>query len=262
MNEREQRDELRRFLQDRRARVTPAEAGIPAGSRRRVRGLRREEVASLAGIGVSWYTALENGEAKNVSEATLLAVAEALRLTDSERQYLFALAGRAGPTNAATAPEPLAVETMHAIAFPAYIITVAWEIVDGNAPFRRVWGIGEGELPFNAIERLFLAPAARAMHGDRFAENVRPIVAMLHSSLGQRHYIPGLGQLRDRLLGDEMTRSIWDQFEIAAPHLPNRCTIESPVGTFSYETLNLPISGALYAIVVQVPDDASRRRLV
>jgi transcriptional regulator with XRE-family HTH domain len=257
----EQREELRRFLQDRRARVSPAEAGIQAGPRRRVRGLRREEVALLAGIGVSWYTALENGDAKNVSEATLLAVADALRLSASERQYLLALTGRLVPTGDSEVPVPMAIETMKAIAFPAYIITVAWEIVACNEAFRRVWGIAANEPPFNAIERLFLAPAARAMHGEHFTANITPVIAMVHSSLGRRHKIETLQRLRDRLLADETVRRIWNEFEIAAPHLPNRCTIESPLGTFSYETLNLPISGALYAIVVQVPDDESRRRL-
>ena len=94
MSDDERLSELRRFLKDRRARINAADVGIPSSGRRRVRGLRREEVASLAGIGVSWYTALENGDAKGVSEATLLAVADALRLSDSERRYLLALSGR------------------------------------------------------------------------------------------------------------------------------------------------------------------------
>ena len=80
MSEQERLSELRRFLKARRERVTPADVGLPSTGRRRVRGLRREEVASLAGIGVSWYTALENGEALGVSEDTLVAVADALRL--------------------------------------------------------------------------------------------------------------------------------------------------------------------------------------
>jgi hypothetical protein len=68
MSERERRSELSRFLKDRRARIGPADVGLPSTPRRRVRGLRREEVALLAGIGVSWYTALENGDALGVDE--------------------------------------------------------------------------------------------------------------------------------------------------------------------------------------------------
>jgi transcriptional regulator with XRE-family HTH domain len=151
MSEQERHEELRRFLKDRRARIRPAEAGLPTTPRRRVPGLRREEVAALAGIGVAWYTALENGDAHGVSDATLLAVADALRLSESERQYLMALAGREVVTNESVAPDPLVVDTMKAIAFPAYIITATWDVVACNAAFRRVWAVGEHEVPFNAI---------------------------------------------------------------------------------------------------------------
>ena len=93
MNDQEQRLELRRFLQDRRSRITPDDVGITPFGRRRVPGLRREEVAALAGIGISWYTALEAGDANGVSEQTVLSVANALRLSTSERNYLLTLTG-------------------------------------------------------------------------------------------------------------------------------------------------------------------------
>jgi transcriptional regulator with XRE-family HTH domain len=257
----EQTEELRRFLRDRRARISPAEAGLPHTPRRRVAGLRREEVAALAGIGVSWYTALENGDAARVSEATLHAVAEALRLSESERQYLTALAGRPGTAAHDVAPDRLAVDTMNAIAFPAYIITSTWDVVDYNEVFRRVWEIEEKEMPFNAVERLFMHPSARKMHGSNFAENITPVIAMLRSSQGRQPHSQTLRQLCDRLIADNVVRGIWNDYEIRSPLLPNTCTIESAIGTFRYETLTLPISGAPHGIVVQVPDKASRKRL-
>ena len=82
-------EQLRRFLRERRARIKPADVGLPATARRRVTGLRREEVAALAGIGLTWYTALEQGDAGGVSEAALYAVADALRLSAPERQHLL-----------------------------------------------------------------------------------------------------------------------------------------------------------------------------
>lgn len=205
MSEEEQRAELRRFLKDRRARVSPAEAGLPATSRRRVRGLRREEVASLAGVGVSWYTALENGDAQGVSEATLSFVADALRLSESERQYLLALAGHLRTVDDAPKPGPLVGKTIDAIVFPAYIIAADWNVVQCNATFRRVWNIGEGEVPFNAVDRLFLDPRGRELHGQHFIANLTPIVAMLHSSLGRRP-TDALRELRERLLADDDIR--------------------------------------------------------
>jgi transcriptional regulator with XRE-family HTH domain len=261
MSEADRVAELRRFLRERRARVRPDDVGLTTTGRRRVVGLRREEVAALAGIGVSWYTALENGDAHGVSESTLLAVATALRLSDSERQYLAALAAPAQTDPRPVAPDPLVVATMEAIAFPAYIITPTWTVLACNEAFRRVWSIREDELPFNAVERLFLEPAARTMHGAHFTDNVRPVIAMLHSSLGRQANAPELRALRDRITMDDSLRAIWAEYEISNPLLPNACTIDSPFGRFHYETLTLPIANAAHGIVVQVPDAPSRERL-
>ncbi len=245
---------------DRRARVRPSDVGIPTTGRRRVVGLRREEVASLAGIGVSWYTALESGDAEGVSEATIFAVSDALRLSASERNYLLALSGRSDAQEMRE-PGPLLQETIRAIVFPAYIVTATWDVVDCNSPFRRVWGIGEHEIPFNAVERLFVEPTARQMHGKHFEPNIAPIVAMLRSGLARRPNLTTLRKLRDRLLADRAIRQLWDNFEIRDPFVPTNCTIESPIGTFSYEALTLASAGELAGIVVQVPDSASRDRL-
>lgn len=257
----QRRAELRRFLKDRRDRVDPADAGLPATGRRRVRGLRREEVAALAGIGVSWYTALENGDARNVSVQTLHAVADALRLSESERQYLLALAGHVNEEREFQPPDALTVAVVHAIGFPAYTITGSWDVLNCNAAFCRVWGVSEREIPFNAITRLFLDPPARTMHGEHFRENIAPVIAMLHSSQGRQLYSEAFGKALDRLIADPQTRPIWDDYSIASPLLSNVVTIESKIGTFRYETLTLPLPGKWHAIVIQVPDEASRQRL-
>ena len=86
------REELGKFLRVRRARLTPEDFGMPAGPRRRTPGLRREEVALLAGVGVTWYTWLEQGRQINASTQVLDAVARTLRLDHAERQHLYWLA--------------------------------------------------------------------------------------------------------------------------------------------------------------------------
>lgn len=86
------RGDIRDFLTSRRARITPAQAGLPTSTRRRVAGLRREEVAVLAGVSTEWYTRLERGHIAGVSSDVLDAVARTLRLDDDERAYLFSLA--------------------------------------------------------------------------------------------------------------------------------------------------------------------------
>ncbi|GAA3576217.1 helix-turn-helix transcriptional regulator [Amycolatopsis ultiminotia] len=93
------RGEIRHFLASRRARITPVQAGLPTSTRRRVAGLRREEVAVLAGVSTEWYTRLEKGHIGGVSEEVLDAVARALRLDDDERTYLFDLARSSRPEN-------------------------------------------------------------------------------------------------------------------------------------------------------------------
>ena len=260
MSEQERSSELSRFLKERRVAPSPVDVGLPVTGRRRVAGLRREEVASLAGIGVSWYTSLENGEASGVSEATLTTVAEALRLSESEREYLLALAGVSHVLNGPPVPEPLIVATLHAIEFPAYIINATWDIISYNEAFRRVWAIREDEMHFNAVDRLFLNDETRKMHGPNLAGNIRPIFAMLQSSIGRQPHATTLLELRDRIIADGALRTIWNEYEITSPLLPNACTIESPIGTFHYETMTLLLSQSL-ALVVQVPDDASRKRL-
>src|ERR1700712_4352094 len=96
------RSDLREFLTSRRAKITPEQAGLPAyGTRRRVTGLRREEVAMLAGISVEYYTRLERGNANGVSEDVLEGVARALQLDEAERAHLFDLVRAAGTTRPA-----------------------------------------------------------------------------------------------------------------------------------------------------------------
>ncbi|HET6705807.1 helix-turn-helix transcriptional regulator [Amycolatopsis sp.] len=94
----EQRAEIRDFLASRRARLTPAQVGLPTSGRRRVPGLRREEVAVLAGVSTEWYIRLEKGHISGVSEDVLEAVARALELDEDERTYLFDLARAARPS--------------------------------------------------------------------------------------------------------------------------------------------------------------------
>lgn len=91
------RADIRDFLATRRAKITPEQVGLPTSGRRRVPGLRREEVAVLAGVSTEWYTRLEQGHISGVSEDVLDAVARALQLEEDERTYLFDLARAAQP---------------------------------------------------------------------------------------------------------------------------------------------------------------------
>lgn len=93
MDKREHRQTLAALFRTRRARLSPVEVGLPTRSRRRTPGLRHEEVAALANIGVSWYTLLEQGQDVHPSTSVLENIAQALRLSPAEEQHLFLLAG-------------------------------------------------------------------------------------------------------------------------------------------------------------------------
>jgi len=134
------------FLRERRGRVTPADVGLPQAGRRRTPGLRREEVAQLAGVGVTWYTWLEQGRAPNPSDQVLDAVAQALRLRAEERRHLMILAGRTGDAGS-DAPSPLMVVRPEHVAilerllpFPAAIQTAAYDLVAANRSYRFLFG--------------------------------------------------------------------------------------------------------------------------
>src|SRR6266700_5955185 len=107
MDERERRQTLADFLRKRRARLSPADVGLPPGIRRRTPGLRREEVAQLANIGISWYVWLEQGRDVHPSEQVLESLAQALKLTLTERRHLFLLAGQPLPPPVCPAEESI-----------------------------------------------------------------------------------------------------------------------------------------------------------
>ena len=174
---------------------------------------------------------------------------------------MLTLTGRSPVPIEHSEPSALLKETMWALRFPAYIITAAWDVLYCNEAFRLVWDIREDELPFNAIERLFLYPAARKMHDVHFIPNIAPVVAMLQSAVGRRPNHTTLQRLREKLLAEREVRELWNVYEISDPLMPNNCTIESPIGTFDYEALTLANPGDTSGIVVQVPDKSSRARL-
>ena len=137
------RKELGEFLQAIRKRGTPEEFGFPSGARRRVKGLRREEVAQLAGISATWYTWIEQGRDVNMSAGALVRMAQALKLTRTERAYLFDIAGRRDPQGHVP-EEDLASNSLTTllkdIHVPAYVLGRTWNILAWNAQAETLFG--------------------------------------------------------------------------------------------------------------------------
>jgi transcriptional regulator with XRE-family HTH domain len=136
MEEIERRQALAAFLRTRRARLSQADVGLPARSRHRTPGLRREDVAELANIGVSWYTLLEQGKDVHPSKPVLESIAQALRLTHVEEKYLFLLAGHTLPVKAPPEGEEVPPELRRVVGVlaphPAFVIGRRWDILFRN----------------------------------------------------------------------------------------------------------------------------------
>jgi transcriptional regulator with XRE-family HTH domain len=257
--------ELGRFLRDRRGRVRPAEVGLPEGGRRRVAGLRREEVATLAGVGVTWYTMLENGTAAGVSGTTLTAIARALLLTVDETAYLHRLAEGRIVDRPRGEIGPLTRGALAAIEWaPAYICTSYWVVLAWNRAMSLVWGIeAPGGEPFNIVARMFGDPALRAMHGERFSHFAYGLVAMVRSAVAAHLEDDEYQRMCDQLRTDALFSAAWDAYDIATPLGSIRTEVESAaLGTFAYETLTLEVpDDDGHWIVIQVPDASSAERL-
>ncbi|MDR3298877.1 MAG: helix-turn-helix transcriptional regulator [Candidatus Accumulibacter sp.] len=171
------RRELAAFLQAIRNRGQPADFGFPTGVRRRTAGLRREEMAQIVGISTTWYTWIEQGREVNISADALDRLAGNLRLTRSERAYLFELAGRRdplganGPSESDGAP-PLLIELLDKIVVPAYLMGRYWDMLGWNAAAAKLFTgwldvqRDDGETPPNLLRFVFLEPRARSLLVD------------------------------------------------------------------------------------------------
>ncbi|MCC5811009.1 MAG: helix-turn-helix domain-containing protein [Ectothiorhodospiraceae bacterium] len=160
------RGELTDFLLHHRHKLTPADVGLPVTGRRRTPGLRREEVATLAGVGLTWYTWFEQGRDINVSEDFLLNVARALKLDDAECCHLFLLAHRRPPPSEGyqwqSIPPRVQLLMDDLVARPAYVITMRWDVIAWNATADALFGFAardrEGR---NLLRMLFADPELR-----------------------------------------------------------------------------------------------------
>ncbi|MEU4776538.1 helix-turn-helix transcriptional regulator [Micromonospora sp. NPDC023633] len=196
------KDEVREFLISRRANITPARAGLPDfGGERRVPGLRREEVAMLAGVSLDYYTQLERGNLRGASESVLNAIARALQLDDVERQHLFDLARTASVSPAARdhrsgkpAVRASVQRVLDSLAVPAVVYDAQQDLVAANLMGRALFSPHfEAERP-NLARFVFLDPRARDYYAD-WPLARRMTAAMLRLEAGRDPLNSGLTAL-------------------------------------------------------------------
>jgi PAS domain-containing protein len=210
------RAELSNFLRQHRERLSPADVGLPETGRRRTRGLRREEVAALAGVGLTWYTWFEQGRDIGVSEAFLLNVSRALRLGDAECCHLFLLAHRRPPPADIyewPAVNPRIQEIMDELATkPTYVINLGWDVVAWNAAADRLFDYSSrGRGNRNFLRMVFADPELRRQHPS-FQEDGPRLIANFRYDLAVAPENPTLLSLVDQLkkLSADFRRW-WDQ---------------------------------------------------
>jgi hypothetical protein len=206
------RTEIREFLSSRRARVTPAQAGLPAyGGRRRVAGLRREEVALLAGVSVDYYVRMERGGLGGASGAVLDGLVAALQLDDAERDHLFALARRCEPRaprrrrDPARGVRPGLRQLLDATGgAPAWVRNARHDVVATNALARALYAplYADPRRPVNTIRFVYLDAAARDFFVD-YDTVARESAATLRLEAGRHPHDPELVEL----VGELSTRS-------------------------------------------------------
>jgi transcriptional regulator with XRE-family HTH domain len=205
-------NEMRDFLVSRRAKITPDQAGLPFyGGHRRVAGLRREEVALLAGVSIDYYTRLERGRAAGVSDSVLEGIARALQLDEAERAHLFDLA-RAADTSAPRAPRrpsaqqvrPSVRRILDTMGAPAYVRNARLDILAANRLGAALLApvLASPAQPANNARFMFLDPGAPGFYVD-WERQAQDVVAMLRTEAGRSPHDKALSNL----IGELSTRS-------------------------------------------------------
>jgi transcriptional regulator with XRE-family HTH domain len=216
------RHELAGFLRSRRERIAPEQVGLPPALRRRTPGLRREEVATLAGVGVTWYTWLEQGRDINASPQVLDAVARTLLLDPHERDHLFRLADVAdgnGQAECASLPPTAQLLLDQLEPYPACVRNARYDILAFNTAYENLMGPLR-DVPFddrNSLWRVFTRPECRASMLD-WEEGTRRMVAEYRAAMAEHVSEPAWKCLVSRLTkASPEFAEIWDRHEVASP---------------------------------------------
>jgi transcriptional regulator with XRE-family HTH domain len=261
------RAELADFLRQRRAQVAPERAGIEPNGRRRTPGLRREEVAQLAGVGLSWYTWLEQGRDIKPSAQVLDALARVLELDSGERAHLFHLARVELPLPdagyAAEAPAELQALLDALTPHPAYLLGPRTDVLAWNRAATGLLGVPAcaPDGPPNLLWWLFTSTERR---GAQWEDTARATLARFRAEHAQRIGDPGFARLIDALERDsDRFRTLWSEHEVLTGHLGTKRIDHPTLGPLRlYHLQSIPTEHPDLRLTQFAPaDDATREAL-
>ncbi|MBB4753775.1 helix-turn-helix transcriptional regulator [Actinoplanes lobatus] len=264
-----QREQLADFLRRRRAAIRPTEVGLSDSGIRRTVGLRREEVAMLAGMSVDYVVRLEQGRSSQPSTQLLVALARALRLSDDERDHLFHLAGHQPPpaTGVARLARAGLLRVLDLLGdTPALVMSDLGEVLAQNRAALLFAGDQRGRTGDRRylVYRWFTEPATRAAHPpEEHDQQARQLVADLRATAGRRSGDEEVTGLIERLMAasDEF-RYRWAEHEVAVRRADRKTLLHPRMGwmRMDCETLMTPDQGQML-LVFTPADDETRERL-
>ncbi|MDB5538975.1 MAG: transcriptional regulator, family [Devosia sp.] len=262
------RGELATFLRDRREALSPLDVGLPPSGRRRTPGLRREEVASLAGVGLTWYTWFEQGRSVTVSTAFLENVARALRLDAAEYAHLFSLAGHGVPTRESGAAKvpPVILQLMSELVDrPAFVKDAHWDILAWNAASTYVLGDFD-QLPAAHRNSLWLTFADTSFRRSMvdWESDARRIVGRFRADHAKSAKDARLAELVSELERESPEfREVWREYAVLDRESGIRNINVKGIGPTRFHYTVLAVEGARgLKLVLYSPDptdDAARR---
>ena len=258
------RAELADFLRTRRAAVTPEAAGLPANGRRRTPGLRREEVASLAGVGLSWYTWLEQGRDIHPSASVLDAIAGVLRLDAAGRAHLFHLTGTELPLSeeppATEAPEDLRAFVEALAPHPAYLTSPRADVLAWNAPAAElIHDFGADPPEHRNLLRVLLCDPAKRGGGPAWEDTAKRTLARFRAEYARRPGDPAFAALVGELerLSPEF-RAWWPRHQVLAAQSGTKTIAHPRLGVLRLHHLqSAPTSHPDLRLTTYVPADAA-----
>lgn len=262
------REQLAQFLRARRDALTPADVGLPEGRNRRTKGLRREEVALLAGVSVTWYTWLEQGRPINASVDVLEALARTLRLDDAERAHLLTLASTPAATAAPEVddvPDALVRLLASMEPAPSYVLGPRWEMLAWNRAQSHLYPLIDhlADDDRNLLWIVFAEPTARELIVD-WDDQARRILAEFRAGTAGFRTDPKVVALVDRLVAASPEfAEWWPQLDVARFRTRIRRYQHPRAGELAFEYQQLtPSEWPALKVVCQLPvpgDDSAER---